>query len=91
MKPDGHRHVAAAHTADCDAHTTQEIYDQATDLCPRDFGVIAVAEPPFGDEVVDTTFTVLITSIPVLNSRVFDLCALCCRQLHHSSMKLYIP
>lgn len=51
------------------------------DLRPRQPRVLAPADSPLGDEVVDSPVAVLIARIPVLNGRVFHLGI-----LHHDDL-----
>ena len=43
------------------------------DLRPGNLGTVTKANATFGDEIVDSTFTILVAGIPVLYSTVFDI------------------
>ena len=58
-------------------------------LCPGDLRV-GERGPPLRDEVIDTTFSILVTRVPVLNGRVFDGRVIECNQLHHRRVKLIL-
>ena len=40
---------------------------------PRDFGILAFAETTLGHEIVNTAASLLVSRVPILHRRVFDL------------------
>ena len=60
------------------------------DLRPGDFRPVTPADAALGNEVVDPALAVLITGIPVLHGRVFDLGIGQRDKFHNSSVKLVL-
>jgi len=60
------------------------------DLRPGDLCVVAFADAAFGDEVEDPALAVLITGIPVLNGRIFDLGVFQGNEFDHCGVQLVL-
>ena len=59
-------------------------------LSPGYLGPISTTFATLGNKVIDATNAILITRIPVLHRRVFNLCILKCHQLNDRRMQLIL-
>mmetsp|Transcript_18800 Transcript_18800/g.52716 ORF Transcript_18800/g.52716 Transcript_18800/m.52716 type:complete len:373 (-) Transcript_18800:1052-2170(-) len=83
--------VELAHTAIAHEHHRGVLPGDCTTslhLRPRDLGACTCTEATLCHKVVDATVSILVTSIPVLDGGVLDLCIFLRGQLHNCSMQL---